>query len=236
MHLAAALGKPAMAVFGGGTWPRFVPAVEPSCSMMVGVPCTGCGWVCGFKRPHCIDDVPVEQVKQARGRSGGWTNQRAGNAQVIPAGSALQDQMIREAAEIVRQQQRETGELIRQLHESGAGDRARASAEQARLAAEAAAMARAIEKRVGELEVRHAQELSHLSAGLSARFAAALEADRASRAQDFDQLATRLGQIEEPRTATATEGTLENPPRPSGLPAKTITSRCSGFGRCPRSR
>ena len=39
MHAAAALGKPLLAVFGGGTWPRFLPAVEPSVTVTVGVSC-----------------------------------------------------------------------------------------------------------------------------------------------------------------------------------------------------
>ena len=52
MHVAAALGQPVVAVFGGGTWPRFLPAVEPSVSVTVGVSCRGCQWVCGFATSH----------------------------------------------------------------------------------------------------------------------------------------------------------------------------------------
>lgn len=62
MHIAAALKKPVLAVFGGGTWPRFLPAVDPSISLTVGVPCTGCGWVCHLPESYCIKEVPVEAV------------------------------------------------------------------------------------------------------------------------------------------------------------------------------
>ena len=65
MHVAAALGKPVLGVFGGGTWPRFVPAVEPSVSVMVHVPCVGCGWWCAFATSHCIKQVPVDEVLRA---------------------------------------------------------------------------------------------------------------------------------------------------------------------------
>jgi ADP-heptose:LPS heptosyltransferase/glycosyltransferase involved in cell wall biosynthesis/SAM-dependent methyltransferase len=65
MHIAAALRKPVIGVFGGGTWPRFVPAVTPSVAVMVHVPCVGCGWSCSFETSHCIKAVPVDAVLQA---------------------------------------------------------------------------------------------------------------------------------------------------------------------------
>lgn len=195
MHVAAALGKTTLAVFGGGTWPRFVPAVEPSCSIVVGVPCTGCGWVCGFKRPHCIDDVPVAQVRQAlEDLEAGTIKGR--ERRIIPAGGALQEQMIREAAEIVRQQQRQTADIVREARDSQAAAQQRLATDRERHASEVAATARAVESRIGELEVRHAQELSHLSEGLFSQIAAAIEAERATHAREFEQLATRLGHIE----------------------------------------
>ena len=204
MHVAAALGKPTLAVFGGGTWPRFVPTVDPSCAIMVGVPCTGCGWACSFKRPHCIDDVPVEAVKQAvedleTGKIIGRTRR------VIPAGSALQEQMIRESAEIVRQQQRETAEAIKQFHESRAADAERHGlmaereslvAERERHAERVAETARQWEDRMSGLEARHAQELSHLASALSAEWTATLDAERATHLTALEALATRVGQLE----------------------------------------
>ncbi len=62
MHLAAAMGKPVLAVFGGGTWPRFLPQVDPSVSLAVGVPCIGCGWTCHLPQSYCIKEVPVSHV------------------------------------------------------------------------------------------------------------------------------------------------------------------------------
>lgn len=62
MHLAAAMGKPVLAVFGGGTWPRFLPQVDRSIAVAVGVPCVGCGWVCHLPESYCIKEVPLEAV------------------------------------------------------------------------------------------------------------------------------------------------------------------------------
>src|SRR5690606_26083405 len=65
MHLAAALGKPALAVFGGGTWPRFCPAAKRSVTLTISVPCTGCEWRCDLEDSHCIKEVPVSEVIRA---------------------------------------------------------------------------------------------------------------------------------------------------------------------------
>lgn len=62
MHVAAALGKPVLAVFGGGTWPRFRPMVSPSVSVTLAVPCSPCDWRCDLRRSQCVQDVPVGEV------------------------------------------------------------------------------------------------------------------------------------------------------------------------------
>jgi hypothetical protein len=63
--VSAALGKPVLAVFGGGTWPRFLPAADPSVSISMGVPCVGCGWHCHLSESFCIKEVPVEVARAA---------------------------------------------------------------------------------------------------------------------------------------------------------------------------
>ena len=117
MHIAAAMNKPTAAVFGGGTWPRFRPAVDPSVAVTVGVPCVGCGWMCSFSTSHCIKQVPVEAVIEAvldldQGRISGR------EARVLEPSKALQALMIREAAVYVRQQVREKATLAGQLREA----------------------------------------------------------------------------------------------------------------------
>jgi ADP-heptose:LPS heptosyltransferase len=65
MHIAAALQKPVVAVFGGGHWPQFTPAVTPSAAMTVGLPCIRCAWVCHLPESLCVKQVPVSVVKEA---------------------------------------------------------------------------------------------------------------------------------------------------------------------------
>jgi ADP-heptose:LPS heptosyltransferase len=62
MHLAAALSRPIAAVFGGGTWPRFVPAAARAISVVNPLPCFGCGWDCAFGDGPCVAAVKVEDV------------------------------------------------------------------------------------------------------------------------------------------------------------------------------
>jgi hypothetical protein len=65
MHIAAALRKPVVAVFGGGHWPQFTPAVTPSVAMTMGLPCVQCSWVCHLPESLCVKRVPVSAVKEA---------------------------------------------------------------------------------------------------------------------------------------------------------------------------
>ena len=65
MHLAAALDIPVVAVFGGGTWPRFVPAAKRSVSVVQPLPCFGCGWDCAFGDAPCLGGIAVEEVTEA---------------------------------------------------------------------------------------------------------------------------------------------------------------------------
>jgi polysaccharide pyruvyl transferase WcaK-like protein len=63
MHLAAGLGRPVFAIFGGGTWPRFIPTYARGTAVTLEVPCQGCGWFCHLSRPFCIKDISFEPVR-----------------------------------------------------------------------------------------------------------------------------------------------------------------------------
>lgn len=65
MHLAAALDRPVVAIFGGGTWPRFQPAARQAVSLVHPLPCFGCGWDCPFGDAPCIQLIGVTEVQQA---------------------------------------------------------------------------------------------------------------------------------------------------------------------------
>lgn len=57
MHLAAAVGTPVAAIFGGGHWPRFRPAGKQVISLVQPLPCFGCNWDCHFGDAPCVKFV-----------------------------------------------------------------------------------------------------------------------------------------------------------------------------------
>lgn len=65
MHMAAALGIPVLALFGGGTWPRFLPLASRRAVITRQLPCFGCDWVCAFAQPHCLVDIKPAAVTHA---------------------------------------------------------------------------------------------------------------------------------------------------------------------------
>jgi ADP-heptose:LPS heptosyltransferase len=62
MHIAAALERPVLAIFGGGTWPRFVPLARAGAAITVSVPCSGCHWICHLSSSLCVKTIPVTEV------------------------------------------------------------------------------------------------------------------------------------------------------------------------------
>jgi ADP-heptose:LPS heptosyltransferase/GT2 family glycosyltransferase len=69
MHLAAALDVPIVGVFGGGTWPRFVPAARRGVALVHPLPCFGCGWDCAFGDAPCLGEITVADATAALDRA-----------------------------------------------------------------------------------------------------------------------------------------------------------------------
>lgn len=65
MHLAAAVGTPVAAVFGGGHWPRFRPAGRRVVSIIQPLPCFGCNWDCHFGDAPCVKTIDPASVRAA---------------------------------------------------------------------------------------------------------------------------------------------------------------------------
>jgi ADP-heptose:LPS heptosyltransferase len=65
MHLAAAVGRPVVAIFGGGTWPRFQPAAGRAIALLNPLPCFGCGWDCPFGDAPCVGAIGTGEVQRA---------------------------------------------------------------------------------------------------------------------------------------------------------------------------
>ena len=65
MHIAAALGRPIAAIFGGGHWPRFQPVARQAVSVIQPLPCFGCNWDCHFGDAPCVKTLQVADAQAA---------------------------------------------------------------------------------------------------------------------------------------------------------------------------
>ena len=57
MHMSAALDKPVLAIFGGGTWPRFLPRAKTGRAFVSPMPCFYCRWECYFEEALCMSSL-----------------------------------------------------------------------------------------------------------------------------------------------------------------------------------
>ena len=62
MHMAAILGRPVLALFGGGTWPRFLPQAKIGRAFVSPMPCFYCMWECLFDEPLCVNSLSADAV------------------------------------------------------------------------------------------------------------------------------------------------------------------------------
>ena len=81
MHLAAAVGRPVVGIFGGGHWPRFRPMGRQTVSIVQPLPCFGCNWDCHFGDAPCVKTLTVADV-------------RTGVERILAAGDAAIDEVV----------------------------------------------------------------------------------------------------------------------------------------------
>lgn len=62
MHIAAAVGRAVVGIFGGGHWPRFKPVGERTVSVVQPLPCFGCNWDCRFGDGPCVKLIRTSDV------------------------------------------------------------------------------------------------------------------------------------------------------------------------------
>ncbi|HEX2099049.1 MAG TPA: glycosyltransferase, partial [Candidatus Synoicihabitans sp.] len=65
MHIAAAVGRPTVGIFGGGHWPRFRPVGRQVAAVVHPLPCFGCNWDCYFGNAPCVKLLEVPDVLTA---------------------------------------------------------------------------------------------------------------------------------------------------------------------------
>ncbi|HLX63635.1 MAG TPA: glycosyltransferase [Planctomycetota bacterium] len=107
MHIAAALGKPVLAVFGGGHWPRFVPAAKSSRALTAKVDCIGCGWNCPFEKPYCVQALESSDVLSALNDLTGSNAMQRRDVIAVPLSSSASAAMLKESASIAAREKRE---------------------------------------------------------------------------------------------------------------------------------
>ena len=109
MHLAAAVDVPVVAIFGGGTWPRFVPAARRGVALVHPLPCFGCGWDCAFDDAPCLGEITVADVTAALDRTLNSATFEVGPVDRIAAGTRT---FVAKAA--ARYRETRAGHLARQ--------------------------------------------------------------------------------------------------------------------------
>jgi len=65
LHMSGALNRPVVGVYGGGTWPRFIPSSFRSVAFVQKLPCFGCNWLCFFSDAPCIRTISVDRITTA---------------------------------------------------------------------------------------------------------------------------------------------------------------------------
>ena len=65
MHLAAAVGRPTVGIFGGGHWPRFRPVGHQVAAVVQPLPCFNCNWDCHFGDAPCVKTLAPADVARA---------------------------------------------------------------------------------------------------------------------------------------------------------------------------
>jgi ADP-heptose:LPS heptosyltransferase len=115
MHLAAACGRPFLAISSGWLWGRFFPETHGSVIVSRNVPCQGCLGYCHLPEPFCVRRVTVEQFLD------GWRLLQSGtlrNTHILEI--PMDDDLRREIAETAHRRFPELAhEARRRLFESG---------------------------------------------------------------------------------------------------------------------
>lgn len=67
IHIAGALGIPAVGILGGGQFGDFAPWGESARFRWVHhrTECYGCNWICPFPQAHCLHDIPPDEIAAA---------------------------------------------------------------------------------------------------------------------------------------------------------------------------
>jgi ADP-heptose:LPS heptosyltransferase len=193
MHIAAAVRTPVIGIFGGGTWPRFIPRRDKSIAIAGEMPCFGCGWNCVFGDAPCMSLVTTKDLKQAVGDLLGEAG--ISGFRILKGSNRLSvetERFIEKASETFRAAnddrlaRLEANLRLEKLLAESEADRAARLAEIERL-----------EKLLEECEADHTARLAEMER-LGKQLAES-EADRANRLVEMESLGKQLAESEADR-------------------------------------
>ena len=121
MHMSAALAVPVVALFGGGTWPRFLPKGSESHVIVRPMPCFHCGWKCSFGDAPCIKDLPISLVQKTLkivGRKNRFDGSRV-SIREVNGYSEIANEFIKKAGETFRKNEADREGRLEAIHELG---------------------------------------------------------------------------------------------------------------------
>jgi ADP-heptose:LPS heptosyltransferase len=192
MHMAAALNVPAVGVFGGGTWPRFIARGRRSVSVAGDMPCFGCGWSCIFGDAPCMLLVTVGDVKKAVGEVLSGFDVDKKHPSVLSATTKLNSetsQYVAKAYKVHRQIEADRVARLEQVHRLGQQVAEIEADRKARLE-----QIHRLGQQLGESEADRAARLEVIHR-LGQKLAES-EADRAARLEVIHRLGQELAESE----------------------------------------
>ena len=206
MHIAAAVQTPVVAIFGGGTWPRFRPRGHRSTAIAGEMPCFGCGWDCIFGDAPCMNLVAVQDVQKAIvSLYDGSGPKRKGN-KVIAASTRLDETTQRYIKKAVETHRQVEADRVVRLRDNQRLEQMLRESEEDR-----AVRLKANQQLGRELKESEADRASRLDNNQKLKqLLKKSEADRASRLENNQKLEQLLRESEADRAARLeVVGTLE---------------------------
>ena len=195
MHIAAAVKTPVVAIFGGGTWPRFQPRGDRSVAIAGEMPCFGCDWNCIFADAPCMSLVAVKDVQKAISSLYDSLSSRTRGNKVIAASTRLDEATQRYIEKAVKTHQQIEADRAVRLQDNQRLEQMLKESEEDR-----AVRLKANQQLLRELEESEADRAARLQDNRRLeRLLKESEADRAARLEAIHKLEGLLKESEEKR-------------------------------------
>ena len=197
MHIAAAVKTPVVAIFGGGTWPRFRPRGDRSTAIAGKMPCFGCGWDCIFADAPCLSLVAVRDVQKGIASLYNDLGSKRKENKVLAASTRLDKTTQRYIEKAVKTHTQIEADRTARLQDNRRLEQQLKESEKDR-----AARLKANQQLVRDLKESEADRVARLEAsGRLERQLKKSELDRAARLENNRRLELMLKESEEDRAA-----------------------------------